>query len=73
MDSELSLRIMFDLFKFIEDEEISNDEYKNAEISIINLNSVFSTTFYEKMMRELSNEDKLNDCLLYTSPSPRDS
>lgn len=61
MDSELSLRIMFDLFKFIEDEEISNDEYKNAEISIINLNSVFSTTFYEEMMRELSDEDKLND------------
>lgn len=59
MDIDLSRRIMFDLLKFRDNENIHMDDYNTV---IINLNSVFSTTFYESMINEfLVDEDKMSE------------
>lgn len=59
MNVDLSRRIMFDLLKFQDNDNISIKDYN---IVIINLNSVFSTTFYESMINEfLEDENKMSD------------
>lgn len=59
MDTDLSLRIMSDLFKFMSSdfEEPDYLDLNDVELVIINLNSVFSTTFYESMI-DVFNEDE---------------
>ena len=60
MDSKLSLRIMYDLFTF--DNPNFEVNYNECELVIINLNSVFSTTFYEPMIEEfMMSDDTMGD------------
>ena len=58
MDIDLSLRIIYDLFNYDDPKYEAN--YKDSELLIINLNSVFSTAFYEPMINEFKNEERLD-------------
>ncbi|MFW6015190.1 MAG: hypothetical protein ACOCRK_01985 [bacterium] len=55
MDVSLSLKIMFDLLRFQENNDIILEDY---DVVILNLNSVFSTTFYENMVNEFLTDEK---------------
>lgn len=58
MDTDLSLRILNDLFLF----EIGDEHLDGVDMVVINLNSVFSTTYYEEMINHFNeNPDKLEE------------
>lgn len=61
MDTDLSIKLIFKLLNFPQNEDIEIP-LEDFELTIINLNSIFSTTFYENMINEfLVDESKMTE------------